>query len=200
MAVDHLTDSTDTMTTQQPVSETTVASKLSLEPKKGLYLVIILLGIGCAYLLYRNWQLKNEFAHERNVMRVTAQNNQLLVDQQQLTLGMKTFAWAVRNALLQNKPGEINEYFNTLVQDKGVQEMLLVDPSGKVTLSTNKKNQGIVFASRFPTYLLQKEDIYFNNKAVYELSAPITAPNKRLGTLVMFYKPTPVLPASTTSE
>ncbi|GAB3040780.1 hypothetical protein [Spirosoma pulveris] len=188
------------MTTQQPLPETTTTSKLSLDPKNVLYAAIILLGVGCAYLLYRNWTLKEEFIQERSTMRVTALNNQLSANQQQLTFGMKTFAWAVRNALLQNKPGEINEYFNTLVQNKGVQEMLLVDPAGKVTLSTNKKNQGIVFASRFPDYLLQKEDIYFNNKAVYELSAPIMAPNKRLGTLVLFYKPTPVLPTPATNE
>ncbi|AKD54051.1 hypothetical protein [Spirosoma radiotolerans] len=188
------------MTTQQPTTETTMTSKLSLEPKNVLYIAITLLGMGCAYLLYRNWALKNEFTHERNTIRITAQNNQLLANQQQLMFGMKTFVWAVRNAMLQNKPGEINEYFNTLVQNKGVQEMLLVDPAGRVTLSTNKKNQGIVFASRFPGYLLQQEDVYFNNKAVYELSAPVTAPNKRLGTLVLFYKPTPVLPAPAANE
>lgn len=193
-------DLSDAMTTRQPASEPTVVSKLSLDPKNVLYIAIILLGIGCAYLLYKNWQLKKEFAHQRNMTRVTAQNNQLSANQQQLTFGMKTFVWAVRNAMLQNKSGEINEYFNTLIQDKGVQEMLLVDPTGKVTLSTNKKSQGIAFASRFPAYLLQKEDIYFNNKAVYELSAPVTAPNKRLGTLVLFYKPTPVLPVPATNE
>ncbi len=188
------------MTTQQPTTEKTKTSKLSLDPKNVLYIVIILLGIGCAYLLYTNWQLKNEFGNERNAMRVTAHNNQLSANQQQLNFGMKAFAWAVRNALLQDKSGEINEYFNTLVQNKGIQEVLLVDPAGRVTLSTNKKNQGIVFASRFPDYLLQKEDIYFNNNVVYELSAPIMAPNKRLGTLVLFYKPTPVLPAPATDE
>ena len=188
------------MTTQQPATEPTMTTKLSLDPRSVLYVVIILLGIGCAYLFYRNWTLKKEFAHERNTIRLTAQNNQLLANQQQLTFGMKTFVWAVRNAMLQNKPGEINEYFNTLVQNKGVQEMLLVDPAGKVTLSTNKKNQGVVFASRFPAYLLQQEDIYFNNKAVYELSAPILSPNKRLGTLVLFYKPTPVLRAPTSQN
>lgn len=185
------------MTTQQPNTPTTVTSKLSLDPRNVLYGIIILLLAGCSYLLFRNWQLTNQFTHERNLMRITAQNNQAIVDQQQLTFGMKTFSWAVRNALLQNKPGEISEYFNALVQHKGVQEVLLVDSAGKVTLSTNKKNEGIVFASRFPVYLLQKEDIYFNKKAVYELSAPVTAPNKRLGTLVMFYKPTVVMPAST---
>lgn len=188
------------MTTQQPNNPTTVTSRLNLDPKNVLYGVIIILVIGCSYLLFRNWQLKNQFTHESNMLRITAQNNQAIIDQQQLTFGIKTFSWAVRNALLQNKPGEISEYFNELVQHKGVQEMLLVDPAGKVTLSTNKKNQGIMFSTRFPSYLLRKEDVYFNRKAVYELSAPVTAPNKRLGTLVMFYKPTVVMPASALNQ
>ncbi|WP_332369351.1 hypothetical protein [Spirosoma telluris] len=81
-----------------------------------------------------------------------------------------------------------------------MQEMLLVDAKGVVTISTNKKNQGILFANRFPGYLLQQQAIYFNNKTPYELSAPVMSTNKRLGTLVMFYKPTPILPANSTDN
>ena len=161
-----------------------------------LYGVIALLILGVGYLFYKNVSLNKEFEQERSDVRATVRQNQLANDRQQLQFGMKTFVWAVRNALLQNKPGEINEYFNTLVKDRGIREMLLVDPSGNVTISTNKKNQGISFASRFPAYLLQQDDVYFKDNAPYELSAPITGPNKRLGTLVMFYKPTPILPDS----
>ncbi|GAB4010149.1 hypothetical protein GCM10028808_20370 [Spirosoma migulaei] len=186
------------MTAEHPAKQKTSTSKIN--PKHVFYGIIILLGLGISYLLFRNWQLTNQFRHERNTMRVTAKNNQLLVNQQQLTFSMKTFAWAVRNALLQNKAGEINEYFNTLVKDKGVQEMLLVDAKGMVTLSTNKKNQGILFANRFPGYLLQQQTIYFNNKNPYELSAPVMSTNKRLGTLIMFYKPIPILPSTLTDN
>ena len=161
-----------------------------------LYGVIVLLLLGGAYLLYKNTQANKAFADERAATREQVQVNQLANDQQQLTFAMKTFTWAVRNSMLQNKPGEINEYFNTLVKDRGVREVLLVDPAGQITLSTNKKNQGSPFASRFPADLLQHDDVYISNKMPYELSAPITAPNKRLGTLVMFYKPTSVLPDS----
>ncbi|QJW92432.1 hypothetical protein HNV11_20190 [Spirosoma taeanense] len=165
-----------------------------------LYGVIILfLGIGVGYLLYRNWKIGEEFENERTTLRTTVQQNQLANDKQQLMFSMKTFGWAVRNSLLQNKPGEINEYFNTLVKDRGVREVLLVDPKGRVTISTNKKNQGVQFAERFPAYLLQQETIYFGDKRPYELSAPITGPNQRLGTLVMFYNPASLLPASPTN-
>jgi hypothetical protein len=159
-----------------------------------LYGVIVLLLLGGTYLLYKNAQFNKEFAQERSETQATVRRNQLQNDQQQLTFGMKTFAWAVRNSLLQNKSGEINEYFNTLVKDRGIKEMLLVGDDGKVMISTNKKNQGSAFTDRFPGYLLQREDVYFGDKMPYELSAPITAPNKRLGTLVMFYNPAPMLP------
>ncbi|WP_020604694.1 hypothetical protein [Spirosoma spitsbergense] len=165
-----------------------------------LYGVIALLLLGGAFLLYKNVQFNRKFAQERSEMRATVRKNQLQNDQQQLTFGMKTFAWAVRNSLLQNKPGEINEYFNTLVKDRGIKEMLLVGDDGKVMISTNKKNQGIVFTDRFPGYLLQREEVYFDDKTPYELSAPITAPNKRLGTLVMFYNPAPMLPDTLKNE
>ncbi|QJD81600.1 hypothetical protein [Spirosoma rhododendri] len=165
-----------------------------------LYGVIALLVLGVGYLLYRNTVLSNEFERERSEIRETVRKNQLANDRQQLQFSMKTFVWAVRNALLQNKAGEINEYFNTLVKDRGIKEMLLVDPAGQVTISTNKKNQGISFASRFPTDLLGQDDVYFKDGVPYELSAPVTSPNERLGTLVMFYKPAPILPDSLSSQ
>ncbi|WP_460972918.1 hypothetical protein [Spirosoma migulaei] len=188
------------MTTEQHKKQETSLTKPSSRWMLVLYGVLILLVLGLGYLLYKNTQLTKDYTQEREALRSSVQTNQRAVDRQQLMFGMKTFVWAVRNALLQNKPGEINEYFNTLVKDKGVLEVLLVDPAGKVTISTNKKNQGIGFASRFPTYLLQQQDVYFNDKTPYELSAPVTGPNKRLGTLVMFYKPTPILTDSTTKR
>ena len=174
-------------------------SRSGLDPRVVLYGLIALLLAGAGYLLFRNWQLTKQMEQDRTAVRQTVAQNQLANDRQQLTFGMKAFVWAVRNATLQNKPGEINEYFNTLVKDRGVKEVLLIDPAGKVTISTNRKNQGIRFADRFPAYLLQQPGIYFNDKRPYELSAPVTAPDRRLGTLVMFYTPAPVLPADSTS-
>ena len=181
------------MATEQHKKQETTLTNPTSRLMLVLYGVLALLVLGVGYLLYKNTQLTREYTQEREALRSAVQTNQRSTDRQQLMFGMKTFVWAVRNALLQNKPGEINEYFNTLVKDKGVQEVLLVDPAGKVTISTNKKNQGIGFASRFPAYLLQQQDVYFNDKTPYELSAPVTGPNKRLGTLVMYYKPTPIL-------
>lgn len=159
----------------------------------GITAALVLLA---SYLIYRNYEQNKVFDRERLALRTTVRQRQLANDKQQLLFGMKTFTWAVRNAMIQNKPGEINEYFNTLVKDRGIKEMLLVDETGTVLISTNKKNQGILFTSRFPGDLLQREDVYFADKRPYELSAPVTAPSKRLGTLVMFYNPAPILPDS----
>lgn len=165
-----------------------------------LYGVLALLLLGGGYLLYKNAQSTKEHERELSVLRTTVQQNQLTNDRQQLSFAMKTFVWAVRNAMLQNKSGEINEYFNTLVKNRGIREVLLVDPTGRVTISTNKKNQGSAFADRFPASLLQQEDVYFNGQIPYELSAPVLAPNQRLGTLVMFYNPALILPDSTMAQ
>lgn len=181
------------MNTERPLTPPRNRPAIAQFVLYGLLTALLLLA---GYLLYRNSQLTNQFDQERSTLREMVKKNQLVSNRQQLTFGMKTFVWAVRNALLQNKSGEINEYFNTLVRDRGIKEMLLVDAAGKVTISTNKKNQGIQFAERFPAYLLQQQDVYFNGKLPYELSAPVTSPNRRLGTLVMFYTPMPVLPDS----
>ncbi|WP_338871304.1 hypothetical protein WBJ53_25040 [Spirosoma sp. SC4-14] len=182
------------MTTEHPTKQ---HSKMSWYQNPAvLYSVIVLLLAGVVYLIVQNWQLEHKTSQERSILHTKVRQNQLANDRQQLTLTMKAFVWAVRNAMLQNKTGEINEYFNTLVKNRGVKEVLLVDSAGKIMISTNKKNQDMPFTNRFPAYLLQKQDIYFNNKMPYELSAPVTAPNKRLGTLVMFYTPATILPDS----
>gem|GEM_PF-1960286 len=182
------------MTTEHPTkqhSQTSWYQNLAV-----LYGVVILLLAGVIYLIVQNRQLEHKTSQERSVLQTKVRQNQLLNDRQQLNLTMKTFVWAVRNAMLQDKTGEINEYFNTLVKNRGVREVLLVNSAGKILISTNKKNQDMPFTNRFPAYLLQKQDIYFNNKMPYELSAPVMAPNKRLGTLVMFYTPATILPDS----
>lgn len=161
-----------------------------------LYSIIFLLLAGGVYIVIENWQLEHKTRQERSVLQTKVRQNQLANDRQQLTMTMTTFVWAVRNAMLQDKTGEINEYFNTLVKNQGVREILLVNSAGKILISTNKKNQDMPFTNRFPAYLLQKQAIYFNNKIPYELSAPVMAPDKRLGTLVMFYTPATILPDS----
>ena len=168
------------MATDTHTTHPTTSPKPVLNPNVMLYGIIIFLLVGAGYLLYRNGQSTQRMEQQRTALLQTVRQNQLTNDRQQLTFGMKTFVWAVRNALLQNKAGEINEYFNTLVKDRGIKEMLLVDAAGKVTLSTSRKNQGIRFAERFPAYLLQQPDVYFNGKRPYELSAPVNSPNRRL--------------------
>ena len=107
------------------------------------YGIIAVFALLVAYLIYRNYQQNRLFDDDRAALRATVRQNQLANDRQQLQFGVKTFTWAVRNAMIQNKTGEINEYFNTLVKDRGIREMLLVDEGGTVLISTNKKNQGI---------------------------------------------------------
>ena len=70
-----------------------------------LYGVIVLLLVGGAYLLYKNAQLNKGFVQERSEMQAMVRKNQLQNDRQQLTFGMKTFAWAVRNCTAAKQTG-----------------------------------------------------------------------------------------------
>jgi len=148
------------------------------------------------YVVFRNYQLEQQHEKQTQAMRWRVRTNQLSNDRSQLMFGMTTFGWAVGKSLTQRKNDEVNEYFNKLVKTKGVQEVLLVNPAGNVLLSTNKKNQGIRFSSLYPAYLLQQNDTYFNSKVPYELSTPVVTSADRLGTLVMFFSPTSVIPDS----
>ena len=106
------------------------------------YTLAALLVFVLIYTLIRQNQYERQAEATQQATRTAVRQFVTARDRQQLDLTTRTLAWAVSNALLREKSDEINNRFNALVQVRGVRELLLIDPTGRVTLSTNKKNQG----------------------------------------------------------
>lgn len=152
------------------------------------YALAAVLAVVLVVVLFRNSQRERAAETRQQTLREEARQFVGTRDQQQLALTTRALAWAVSNALLREKSDEINNRFNALVREKGVRELLLVDPAGTVTLSTNKKNQGTAFTGRYPAALLGQPDLQVSvRNGQYELSAPVMSLEKRLGTVVLVY-------------
>ncbi|MCF8246037.1 MAG: hypothetical protein K9J37_04380 [Saprospiraceae bacterium] len=107
---------------------------------------------------------------------------------EQLTLLQKTFVWAVRSALIRDNLDEVNQYFNELIKEKDVKEIVLAGREGNILVSTNKKHEGKPFKDFYPEVMLQGSDVFFQqDSSFYQVSAPVLSLNTKMGTLFVLY-------------
>ena len=160
----------------------------SVKANKWSYLAAGLLLLFCIYLLVSN--LLNNRRHEADLQNLQ-ENAELIVRlnaQKQLSLMVKTFVWAVRSAQIRDNLDEVDQYFNELVKEPNIKEIVLADNKSQIIVATNKKHEGKAFGDLFPAQVLQQNDISFTQQdSVYQVSAPVMALNNKLGTLFILY-------------
>lgn len=108
-----------------------------------------------------------------------------------LVLLGKTYAWAIRSALLQGNMDQVNWYLEELVKEKNFQEVDVVDPQGRVTASTNKKGEGKPLDNPQAVNALGLEQATLAPAGAnrWMISSPVMGLTNRLGTVLIFYKP-----------
>jgi hypothetical protein len=119
------------------------------------------------------------------------QKTQIIVNEKTkefLKITALPLVWAVGKNMMRGNFDEINEYMERLVQEKGFKEILLVDTTGTIVLSTDKKVQGQKFGNYYPVEFLQANDVVIISDSVnIRAVAPVMGLNSRLGTLVITY-------------
>ncbi len=98
----------------------------------------------------------------------------------------KTLSWLVRQEMLRENLQPVNDYFNILVKEEEIIEIILADPDGKIMISTNKKNQDKSFADLYKKEYLQTSEAgsYRENGYLF-LVSPVFGYENRLATLVL---------------
>ncbi len=118
----------------------------------------------------------------------TAQIDKLT--QTHLALLGKPFSWAVRSELLTSNLKQIDFYMTDMVKGQYIQKIVIADPSGRVLLSTNKKDEGQMFLRPgLPSYL-NTDSIAVTkvNDSLLQMISPVMGFNKRLGTIILVSK------------
>lgn len=107
-----------------------------------------------------------------------------------LKLVTKPFVWSIRAEMLRENMDQINSYTKEMVREKNFQIIHLIDPAGKIVISTDKKLEGQPAAEMFESYILQTDSVVVLRKdMLLFVAAPVMGYDKKLGVLLMSYKP-----------
>lgn len=161
-----------------------IAKKMNYKWLIPILLLIIVI------LVQRNSNNKIVTAHNKELIELkkehqTELKSKLLDNsQKQLTLMMKSLVWAVRSAMIRKNNDEIAQYFYEMVQEDNIQEVVLIDNSNTIKVSTNKKNELKKFSTLYPDANLNVHAITFSvMDEDFQLIAPILSLDKKIGTL-----------------
>ena len=99
------------------------------------FLVIASLAGGIFWTRYQGEQKQQELIARADIRYIDIQR-------QDLRLFALPLAWSVRKELMRFNYDQIDEYFNELIKRKGFAMVMLVDPSGIIKVSTDRKLLG----------------------------------------------------------
>lgn len=121
---------------------------------------------------------------------VLAESRSVVQQRQDIQLFALPLAWSVRKELMRANYDQIDDYFNELIQRKGFGVIMLLDPSGTIKVSTDRKLQGSSFLLRYPRMTLQAPvqvsyALPEGGKSMFLV--PVMGLNSRLGTIAFIY-------------
>jgi L-lactate utilization protein LutC len=130
--------------------------------------------------------MENKFKKDTLKLKSAYENKIDSLTTRQLTLSSKVFSWAIRSELTRENKEQVNQFFMNFIKEPGVSKVEFVSAlDGKVTLSTNKKDEGSVFPNQVA--VMTTETINYRNDSVLSIVSPVMGLNNKLGVLVIEY-------------
>lgn len=155
-------------------------------------LIVLALGLSGYLWISKTSALKRQakaFNQEKITIIDQAQQALKITSEKQLQMMIKTFVWAVRGEMTRDNLEQVDQYFKQLVKSERIEEITLVDKSGTILISTNKKNEGSLLVSEYADTVLIAEEISITNIDNKEVvTAPVMSLDSRLGTLMIIYQ------------
>jgi hypothetical protein len=148
----------------------------------GTTLLVLLLAGGIVVVRYLGERKVDEQAR-------VAESRFVDMQRQDITLFATPLAWVVRKELIKQNYEQIDEYFSQLIKRKGFGLIMLIDPSGNVKVSTDRKILGSSFFQRYPKFKLD-----FPGPVSYKVEegkslflVPVMGLNEKIGTIAFIY-------------
>ena len=130
--------------------------------------------------------LENKFKKDTLKLKSDYENKIDSLTTKQLMLSSKVFSWAIRSELTRENKEQVNQFFLNFIKEPGVSKVEFVNAlDGRVMLSTNKKDEGLVFPNQVA--LATNETINYRNDSVLSIVSPVMGLNNKLGVLVIEY-------------
>ena len=130
--------------------------------------------------------LENKFKKDTLKLKSDYENKIDSLTTKQLMLSSKVFSWDIRSELTRENKEQVNQFFLNFIKEPGVSKVEFVNAlDGRVMLSTNKKDEGLVFPNQVA--LATTETINYRNDSVLSIVSPVMGLNNKLGVLVIEY-------------
>jgi len=148
--------------------------------------LIALLVIISLWAFIKISMLESQFKKDTLKQKSDYENRIDSLTTRQLILSSKVFSWAIRSELTRENKEQVNQFFLSFIKEPGVSKVEFVNyPDGKVTLSTNKKDEGTVFPNQVA--VSTTETINYRNDSALSIVTPVMGLNNKLGVLVIEY-------------
>ena len=101
-----------------------------------------------------------------------------------MELTAQVFSWAIRGEMLRQNMDQVNQFFNSFIQEPGITKIRLIDPAtARIILSTDKKDEGAIIED---THIVNAERTYHvSGEAEVMIISPVMGLNARIGVLVI---------------
>ena len=167
-------------------SNTKNASVSLISRHKMVFSLLLVIVIIALFSFFKIWSLENNYKKDTLKMQSDYENKIDSLTMKQLMLTSNVFSWAIRGELTRENKEQVNQYFLNFIKEPGVMKVEFVDAlNSKVTMSTNKKDEGTVFTDQVA--LMTTKTISFKNDSVLNIITPVMGLNTKLGVLVIEY-------------
>lgn len=148
--------------------------------------IIGLIAVAAMYFWKDIQGRKQKAAVEKMASQQLLQNNH-----EMLRLLAIPMVWSIRSEMLRGNLEQVNIFTKDLVKEKNFQFIHLVDPGGKIILSTDKKLEGQMAIGMFDPALVQTDSIKIvnTNNEMLTLAVPVMGYDKQLALLIIKYTP-----------
>ncbi len=164
---------------------------LTRQPKPSFWRRLLLIAVPLVFALLVGGIFLTRYQGELRAKELVelAESRSVVLQRQNIQLFTLPLAWSVRKELMRANYDQIDDYFNELIQRKEFGVIMLLDPSGTIIVSTDRKLQGSSFLLRYPQMKLgatvQVSYALPEGKSMFLV--PVMGLNARLGTIAFIY-------------
>ena len=172
-------------------SSTAVGSPNFFQKNRIWFLVIgiFLLSIGGVYFYQKVQQKRIVKACRAELDRKSAQADSMTIlrNVETATNLSRALIWGIRSEMESGNKGEIDQFLNKMVQETGLELIVVQDDKDSIYLSTDKnfENHKVAYLQR----ALSKQEILKSTLDETVVAAPILGTETRLGSCLLIYKP-----------
>jgi hypothetical protein len=160
-------------------------------PKQTFWKRFLLITVSLVIVLLAGGIFLTRYQGEQSLQELTelAESRSVIIQRQDIQLFALPLAWSVRKELMRSNYEQIDEYFNDMIQGKGFGLIMLVDPSGLIKISTDRKLQGSSFLMRYPQMKLAASVpvSYAMPEGKSMFLVPVMGLNAKIGTIAFIY-------------